>query len=162
MENSDHARRCMNFEQKKGVSMDEYVKEKYRLWLLWKATELHQMRHFRFPNADAADFFFQKWQNGDFNTPEYVGTIFASAPALSVDHSPGGPLSTFCSLVKGGMRHESERQSFVSWSRARHESGDLPTLDEIFHTALELEEARQLEKEMSNLEKLIFSTTQMS
>ena len=161
MERSDHARRCRNYKQRKGVSMDEYIREKYRLWLLWKATELHEMCHFRFQNEEAADCFFQKWQNGDFNTPEYRGTIFASAPARSVDHSPRPAISNFCSLLNSGMRNKSVRNSFVLWARPRYDSDNLPTLDEIFQISLELEEARQLQKEMSKLQKLIFSTTQI-
>ena len=139
--------RFWNYVQVKKTSTENYVKEKFRLFLLWRLSKKYYhetKRLFEFPNSQSADAFLAKWQNGDFDVPSARGTIFSRPPALCID--PNLFLFNFFFSLKRGLRKQCVQKKLNSWFSDRVTSGDYPTFEEILTKATELEEQRKSEK----------------
>ena len=139
--------RFWNYVQVKKTSTEKYVKEKFRLFLLWRLSWdcPETKRLFKFQNSQSADAFLAKWQNGDFNVPSARGTIFSRPPSLCIDLNRFS--QNFFFILKRGLRKKCVQKKLDSWFwDYRATSGNNPTIEEVLTKATELEEQRKSEK----------------
>ena len=140
--------RFWNYVQVKKTSTENYVKEKFRLFLLWCLSKKYYhetKRLFKFKNSQSADAFLAKWQNGDFNVPSARGTIFSRPPSLCIDLNLFS--QDFFFILKRGLRKKCVQKKLDSWFWGyRATSGNNPTIEEVLTKATELEEQRKSEK----------------
>ena len=153
-------KRFEKYHQVKKVSTEVYVKEKFRLFVLWRLTSeyYHETKRlFNFPNRKSADAFFAKWQNGDFDVPSARGTIFSKPPATLID--PNLFSVIFFISLKDGLRKKCVQQKLSSWFT---DLVGFPTFEETMTKAAELEEQRKSEKRERKLvrQQLIASMQQ--
>ena len=158
MHNSE--KRFEAYHQVKKISTEAYVKEKFRLFVLWRLTSDHSTKRcFNFPNSETADAFLAKWLNGDFNVPRARGTIFSKPPGLCIDQNRF--IWNFFFSLKRGLRKECVQAKLYDWFSDRVSAADNVTFQDMCDQVIELEKQRKSEKkERKRLKQLLLTSMQ--
>ena len=133
----DHWRRYLDYQQEKGISIEKYAREKFRLFIISRLNNGRFGRLLRkFTTFEQVDKFILKWKQGDLNL-----RFFSKGPAACIDLQD--TISFFWPFIEGLKRKSFQESMRKWWFEVLFEEGPTPTCDEILNQTKEFRRQRK-------------------